>query len=149
MTKRERDKRKPVTKVVHDILEQARLARAEGPASSIYRRETQMSNAMSQAGVTLAKMDRGGGPGRRPSALHALLGSAGAHPKPKRRSWFFASASAAMPDAKRIEQLLKTSLKDGKPLVLDRISADGSPVVSDDMMCHLPEGASDPVCEPR
>lgn len=147
MTKRERDKRKPVTKVVHDILEQARLARAEGPTSSIYRRETQMSNAMTQAGVMLAKMDRGTG-GRKSFALQNLLGSLGAQPKPKRRSWFFASSGGAMPDAKRIEQLLNTSMKDGKRLVLDRLSAD-APMTNDDMICHLPEGASDPVCEPR
>lgn len=149
MKKRERDKRKPVTKVVHDILEQARLARAEGPASSIYRRETQMSNAMSQAGLTLAKMDRGGVAGRRPPILHALLGSA-PQPKPKaRRSWFFASASASMPDAKRIEQLLRTSAHESKRLVLDQVTAESASALNDDMICHLPEGASDPVCEPR
>lgn len=149
MKKRERDKRKPVTKVVHDILEQARLARAEGPASSVYRRETQMSNAMSQAGLTLAKMDRGGATRRNSPILHALLGSA---PQPKakvRRSWFFASASTSMPDAKRIEQLLRTSSHEGKRLVLDQITAESVSALSDDMICHLPEGASDPVCEPR
>ena len=54
MKNRERDKRKPVTKVVHEILDQARLARGDGPASSIYRRETQMSVAMTRAGTTLA-----------------------------------------------------------------------------------------------
>jgi hypothetical protein len=148
MKNRERDKRKPVIKVVHDIMEQARLARAEGPASSVFRRETQMSNAMSQAGVMLAKMDRGGAGGK-PWALQSLLGSAGGQPKPKRRSWFFASSgNTAMPDAKRIEQLLKTALKDGKPLVLDQISAEAL-VTNDEMICHLPDGAGDPVCEPR
>ena len=148
MKKTERDKRKPVTKVVHEILDQARLARGDGPASSIYRRETQMSVAMSQAGVTLAKMDRGGA-GRKTSVMHSLLGSMAA-PKPKaRRSWFFASSAMAMPDAKRIEQLLKTTLKDARPLVLDRVSTEAPGAVNDDMICHLPEGASDPVCEPR
>ena len=147
MKKRERDKRKPVTKVVHDILEQARLARAEGPASSIYRRETQMSNAMSQAGLTLARMDRGVVASRKSSVLHALLG---APPKPKaRRSWFFASGAGAMPDAKRIEQLLQTSSHEGKRLVLEQVTADSASALNDDMICHLPEGASDPVCEPR
>lgn len=148
MKKRERDKRKPVTKVVHDILEQARLARADGPTSSVFRRETQMSNAMSQAGVTLAKMDRGGAAGRKSPILHALLGSA-AQPKAKaRRSWFFASTST-MPDAKRIEQLLRTSSHEGKHLVLDQITVESVSALNDDMICHLPEGASDPVCEPR
>lgn len=141
-----RDKRKPVTKVVHDILEQARVARGEGPASSVYRRETQMSNAITQAGMTLAKMDRGA-PGRTSNVLHALLG---APAKPKaRRSWFFASSSATMPDAKRIEQLLKSSAHEGKRLVLDQVSPETIAAVNDDLMCHLPEGASDPVCEPR
>ncbi len=149
MKKRERDKRRPVVKVVHDIMEQARLARGDGPTSSVYRRETQMSNAISQAGVMLAKMDPGGARGRKPSALQNLLGSLGAQPKPKRRSWFFASpSSASMPDAKRIDQLLKAALKDAKPLALDEITAD-SPVTNDDMICHLPDGAGDPVCEPR
>lgn len=147
MKKRERDKRRPVVKVVHDIMEHARLARAEGPASSVFRRETQMSNAMSQAGVMLAKMDPGGA--GKPSVLQSLLGSLGAQPKPKRRSWFFASSDgAAMPDAKRIDQLLKAALKDGKPLVLDQISPD-APVTNDSMICHLPDGDGDPVCEPR
>jgi hypothetical protein len=148
MKKRERDNRRPVVKVVHDIMEQARLARGEGPTSSIYRRETQMSNAISQAGVMLAKMDPGGARGRKPSALQSLLGSVGAQPKPKRRSWFFASSgSASMPDAKRIDQLLKAALKDGKPLALDQIAPDAP--TNDDMICHLPDGAGDPVCEPR
>jgi hypothetical protein len=144
MKKSERDKRKPVTKVVHDILEHARLAKGDGPASSIYRRETQMSVAMSQAGVTLAKMDRGA-PRGKVSVMQALLGAPQA-PK-ARRSWFSASVPAAMPNAKRIEQLLKTTLKDARPLALDHIPAAGP--VNDDMMCHLPEGATDPVCEPR
>jgi hypothetical protein len=149
MKKSEPDMRKPVTKVVHDILEQARLARAEGPASSIYRRETQMSVAMSQAGTTLAKMDRGAA-GRKPSIMHSLLGSIVAAPKPKaRRSWIFASTATAMPDAKRIEQLLKTKLKDGRRLVLDQVSPEAPSAVNDDMICHLPKGATDPVCEPR
>jgi hypothetical protein len=39
-------------------------------------------------------------------------------------------------------------LKDGKPLALDQITAD-SLVTNDDMICHLPDGAGDPVCEPR
>ena len=148
MKKRERDKRKPVTKVVHDILEQARLARAEGPASSVYRRETQMSNALSQAGVTLAKMDRGTVTGPK-SVLHALLGSA-ARPLPKpRRSWLFASAPTAMPDAKRIAQLLQTSSHEGKRLVFEQIATEAGAALNDDMICHLPEGARDPVCEPR
>lgn len=147
MKKTERDKRKPVTKVVHEILDQARIARAEGPASSIYRRETQMSVAMTQAGTTLAKMDRGA-VGRKSSVLHSLLGSAA--PKPKaRKSWFFASAAPAMPDAKRIEQLLKTTAKDGRRLVLDQVLSDNPGAVNDDMICHLPEGDADPVCEPR
>ena len=150
MKKRDRDKRKPVTKVVHDILEQARLARGDGPASSIYRRETQMSNAMSQAGVMLAKMDRGAASGRKSSVLHSLLGTANANPKQKaRRSWFFASSHAAMPDAKRIEQLLRAGEHEGKRLVLDGVSAESTSPLSDEMICHLPDGASDPVCEPR
>lgn len=146
MKNRERDKRKPVTKVVHEILDQARVARADGPASSIFRRETQMSVAMTRAGTTLAKMDRGA-VARKPSLMHALLG---APPKPKaKRSWFFVSSSAAMPDAKRIDQLLKATLKDGRPLVLDQVSPGSQNAVNDDMICHLPDGAADPVCEPR
>ena len=151
MKKSDRDKRKPVTKVVHENLEQARLAREDGPASSIYRRETQMSVAMSQAGTTLAKMNRAA-PGRKTSVMHHLLGAASSAPKPKpkvRRSWFFASTATAMPDAKRIEQLLKTTLKDGRRLVLDQVSPETPGAVNDDMICHLPDGASDPVCEPR
>jgi hypothetical protein len=147
MKKRERDKRKPVTKVVHDILEQARLARGDGPASSIYRRETQMSVAMTRAGITLAKMDRGAA-GRKPSLMHALLGAPAPKPKAK-RSWFFASTATAMPDAKRIEQLLTATLKDARRLDLDQASYGKPGAVNDDMICHLPDGAADPVCEPR
>ncbi len=149
MKKSERDKRKPVTKVVHEILEQARLTRGDGPTSSIYRRETQMSVAMSQAGTTLAKMNRAA-LGRKTSVMQHLLGASSAAPKPKaRRSWFFASTATAMPDAKRIEQLLKTTVKDGRRLVLDQVSPETLGPVNDDMICHLPEGATDPVCEPR
>ncbi len=147
MKNRERDKRKPVTKVVHEILDQARLARGDGPASSIYRRETQMSVAMTRAGTTLAKMDRSAA-ARKPTFMHALLGAP--MPKPKaKRSWFFASSAAAMPDAKRIEQLLKATLKDARPLDLGQASHGTAGAVNDDMICHLPDGATDPVCEPR
>ncbi len=147
MKKRERDKRKPVSKVVHEILDQARLARGDGPASSIYRRETQMSVAMTSAGMTLATMDRRAA-ARKPTLMHALLGA----PAPKlkaKRSWFFAASGTAMPDAKRIEQLLKTAAKDGRRLELDRVSQEAPGAVNDDMICHLPEGSTDPVCEPR
>ena len=142
------DKRKVVSKIVQEIMETARVAREEGPASSVYRRETQMSNALTYAGTMLAKLDRTAS-GRKPSALQSLLGSMGSAPKAERRSWFFASAAkSSMPDAKRIEALLAEAAGEGRPLVLDQISAD-APAANNDVVCVLPEGASDPVCEPR
>ena len=149
MSKHHSDKRKIVSDVVHEILEQGRAARADGPASGLYGRMAQMSSALTQAGTLLAKMDRGGVSGRKRSPLQSLLGSAAKDPAPsRRRSWFFAAATKAdMPDARRIEALLKASVKDGQKLVLDIEHAPGA--ANNDLVCHLPEGASDPVCEPR
>jgi hypothetical protein len=147
MSKHQRDKRKIISDVVHQILENGRAARADGPSSGRHGRMAQMSSALTQAGTLLAKMDRAA-PGRKPSALQALLGSVAKGAAPvKRRSWLFAAANAEMPDVRRIEQLLKASAKDGQRLVLDVEHAAGE--AKDDIVCHLPEGASDPVCEPR
>ena len=146
MTKRQNEKRKLVTEVVQQILENGRSARADGPASVRYGKFGQMSSALTQAGTLLAKMDRGE-PVRKPSALQSLLGTVSKAQVPQKRRWFFAAAKSEMPDARKIEQLLKAATKDGSRLVLDMAHAPGG--ANEDMVCHLPEGASDPVCEPR
>jgi hypothetical protein len=139
--------RKPVADVVHQILESAKIARTDGPASGLYGRDAQVSSALTQAGTTLAKLDRAV-PAKRSSMLQNLW-SAPAPSKP-RRMWLFGSSKAApaMPDAKRIEQLLRASAKDGRRLVLDRNLTDGR-LATRDIDCTLPEGAVDPVCTPR
>lgn len=140
---------KPVADLVHGILEQGRHAKADGPFSGLYGREAQMSTALTQAGTLLAKLDRAQ-PAKRSTVLNAILGTqTHSKPKPPKRSWFFASkAEPAMPDAKRIEQLLRAAQKDGRPLVLDRDPSQLNAGASD-VECHLPEGAVDPVCMPR
>lgn len=143
-----KDDRKPVAKVVHEILEQAHAARVDGPASGLYGRDAQLSGALTQAGTLLAKMDRAA-PAKKASPLHALLGATSEKKERRRRSWFFASKTPEMPDAKRIEQVLRAAEKDGRPLVLDRdLNAAASPS-NGDIDCHLPDGAVDPVCTPR
>jgi hypothetical protein len=143
-----KDKRKLVSELVQQILESGKASRADGPASGLYGRMAQMSSTLTQAGTTLAKLDRGIIAGRKPSALQSLLGSLGnSAPPQKRRSWFFAAAKTSMPDARRIEQLLNDAAQDRPRLVLDLEHAAGEG--KEDLMCHLPEGASDPVCEPR
>jgi hypothetical protein len=143
------DKRKPVAAVVHSILEEARIARTDGPSSGLYSRDAQLSGALTQAGTLLAKLD-GAAPAKRSSLLQQIVSSLSAPPKPRRRSWFFAAASATtMPDAKRIEQVLQAALKDSKRLVLDQDLPDGPSAVNNEIDCVLPPGAVDPVCEPR
>lgn len=139
--------RKPVADLVHQILESARAAKTDGPASGLYSRDAQMSSALTQAGSLLAKLDRGAPP-KRSSLMQNLWGTAPA--KPRRRSWFFGGgkAKADMPDAKQIEQLLRSSMKHGRRLVLDRDLSEGR-LSSEDIDCTLPEGAVDPVCTPR
>lgn len=142
------DNRKPVSRVVHEILDQGRMTRADGPFSGLYGRDAQLSGALTQAGTLLAKLDKTGLQ-RKSSVLHQVLGSIGAPAKPRRRSWFFAATPAAMPDAKRIEQMLQAATKDGRPLVLD-LDLPRSPTASNnDIDCRLPPDATDPVCEPR
>jgi len=141
------DVRKPVSKVVHEILDQVRKARTDGPSSGLYSRDAQLSGALTQAGTLLAKLDKHA-PGKKSSAFHSLLGALAAPPTPRRRSWFFASNPASPLDAKRIEQMLQAAAQGGRPLVLDQQLPDTSSP-NGDIDCHLPPGAVDPVCEPR
>lgn len=141
------DPRKPVSRVVHEILEHGRNQRADGPASGLYGRDAQLSASLTQAGTLLAKLDRGDAP-KRSSIFQAILGSLAA-PKPKpKRTFFAAAAPKAMPDARQIEQLLQATIKDGRRLVLDS-DVPENPSETSDVNCVLPQGAKDPVCEPR
>jgi hypothetical protein len=103
---------------------------------------------LTRAGTLLAKLD-GAAPAKRSSLLQQIVGSLSAPPKPKRRSWFFAAAPAAMPDAKRIEQVLQAALKDSKRLVLDQELPDSPSEANGEINCVLPPGAVDPICESR
>ncbi len=143
------DKRKPVTQVVHSILEEARIARTDGPSSGLYTRDAQLSGALTQAGTLLAKLDKAAPP-KRSSALQQLLGAISTPAHPRRRSWLFAAAGAtAMPNARRIEQVLQAAAKGGKRLVLDQELPDSPTAANGEIDCVLPAGAVDPVCEPR
>lgn len=138
---------KPVSKVVHEILDQVRQVRTDGPSSGLYSRNAQLSGALTQAGTLLAKLDKGA-PGKKSSVFNSVFGTLSA-PKPKRRSWFFASNPAAPLDAKRIEQMLQSAAEGGRPLVLDQQLPDGTSSPNGEINCVLPAGAVDPVCEPR
>lgn len=148
MKKHQSPSNKPVPKLVNTILEEARKSLADGPSSALYGERAQLSTTLNQAGTLLARLDRAHPP-RKPSVLQSILGTVtSAAAKPARRSWFFSSAdSGAMPDASRIQKLLKASAKDGKRLVFD-VSPE-VPAGQEDFDCILPEGATDPVCEPR
>jgi hypothetical protein len=146
--KKSRAKSTPVANVVHQILDTARAAKTDGPHSGIYSRDAQLSGALTQAGTVLAKLDRASPP-KRSSLLQNLFAPAPKPPRP-RRSWFFASSAApTMPDAKRIEQMLRAAVKGARPLVLDCDISEGKPAANSDIDCHLPGGAVDPVCTPR
>jgi hypothetical protein len=139
---------KPVANIVHQIMENARTARADGPFSGLFGRDAQVSSALTQAGTMLAKLDRAAPP-KRSSLMQNLWGAP--QPEKPRRSWFFFGGSkteSAVPDAKRIEELLRLSALDGRRLVLDRDVSEGRGT-SSDIDCTLPEGAEDPVCMPR
>lgn len=148
MKKHQSPNNKPVPKLVNAILEEARKSQADGPSSALYGQRAQLSTTLNQAGTLLARLDRAHPP-RKPSVLQSVLGTVtSAAAKPARRSWFFSSAdSGAMPNARRIEKLLRASAKDGKRLVFD-VSSEARPG-QEDFDCILPEGATDPVCEPR
>ena len=141
--------RKPVADIVHQILETGRTTRTEGPFSGLYRREAQLSGALTQAGTLLAKLDRDAPPPKRSSLLQNIWGSP-VPKKPRRRSWLFGTSMAAaeMPDTTRIEHLLRLTAAGGRRLVLDR-EITGSTLANGDVDCVLPEGATDPVCTPR
>lgn len=142
------DTRKPVTQVVHAIMEHARASHADGPSSGLFGRDAQLSSALTQAGTLLAKLDKGSPP-KRSSALRQVIGTFGSPTPPRRRSWFFGGATSTMPNAKRIEQVLQAATKDARPLVLDMDVKANSFAANDEIDCHLPPGAVDPVCEPR
>ena len=143
------DTRKPVTQVVHAIMDHARAQRADGPSSGLFGRDAQLSSTMTQAGVFLAKLDKASPP-KRSSALRNVIGSLTTAAPPRRRSWFFGGAPAtAMPSAKRIEQVLQAALKDAPRLKLDLDLGNEKSAVNEEIECRLPPGAVDPVCEPR
>lgn len=136
---------KPVSDIVTSLLEGARASRVDGPSSMLYGARAQLSTTINQAGTLLAKLDREAPPAK-PTLLQSVLGLAATNSEPKKRSWFFAAkADAGSLTAKRIEALLKETEKDGTRLSFDKVAAKAG----EDVHCVLPEGASDPVCEPR
>ena len=54
-----------------------------------------------------------------------------------------------MPDARRIEQLLNAAERDATRLVLEAHLPENPEASNHEVQCVLPEGAVDPVCEPR
>lgn len=137
---------KAVTDIVNRIAEEARKSRADGPSSSLHGSRAALSTTINQAGTLLAKIDRDEPP-RRSSLLQTVLGLSSSVPAPRKRGWFFTRADAAPAlTSGRIDKLLKASAKDGTRLSLEAAVEKAS---EGDLQCVLPEGASDPVCEPR
>lgn len=137
---------KPVAGIVNALLGDARKARVDGPSSMLYGERAQLSSTLNQAGTLLAKLDRADPPAK-PSLLQSVLGLAASKAAPKRRTWFFASRDEGVSlSARRIEQLLKETEKDGTCVSFEKPATKAS---GEDVHCVLPEGAVDPVCEPR
>jgi hypothetical protein len=137
-----------VTDIVNRLAEEARKSRADGPSSSLHGSRAALSTTINQAGTLLATIDRDEPP-RRSSLLQTVLGmsSSAPAPAPRKRGWFFTRADAAPAlTSGRIDKLLKASAKDGTRLSLE---AAVEKATEGDLQCVLPEGASDPVCEPR
>lgn len=139
---------KPVTDIVNRLAEEARKTRTDGPSSSLHGSRAALSSTLNQAGTLLAKIDREAPP-QRSSLLQTVLGISSSAPVARKRGWFFTRADAAPSlTASRIDKLLKASAKDGTRLSLE--AAISKATDSDvDVQCVLPEGESDPVCEPR
>lgn len=139
---------RPVSKIVETLIDDARRSRSDGPSSPLYGHRAQLSTSLNQAGTWLAKLDKDAPP-QKPTLFQTVLGLSAAKPEAKKRSWFFASGDKEIGlSTRRVEQLLKASAKDGSRLSLESPLAARQP--SDgDVHCVLPEGASDPVCEPR
>lgn len=137
---------KAVTDIVNRLAEEARKARTDGPSSSLHGSRAALSTTINQAGTLLARIDRDEPP-RRSSLLQTVLGLSSSRPEPRKRGWFFTRADAAPAlTSGRIDKLLKASAKDGTRLSLE---AAVEKATEGDLQCVLPEGASDPVCEPR
>ena len=137
---------KAVTDIVNRLAEEARKARADGPSSSLHGSRAALSTTINQAGTLLARIDRDEPP-RRSSLLQTVLGLSSSAPEPRKRGWFFTRADAAPAlTSGRIDKLLKAAAKDGTRLSLE---AAVEKAAEGDLQCVLPEGASDPVCEPR
>ena len=135
-----------VTDIVNRLAEEARKARTDGPSSSLHGSRAALSTTINQAGTLLAKLDRDEPP-RRSTLLQTVLGLSSAAPEPRKRGWFFTRAAAAPAlTSGRIDKLLKAAAKDGTRLSLEAAAEKAS---GGDLQCVLPDGASDPVCEPR
>jgi len=138
---------KPVSGIVNALLEDARRSRVDGPSSMLHGARAQLSTTLNQAGTLLAKLDREAPAVAKPSLLQSVLGLAASKAQPRSRSWFFAAkADVSGLTASRIEALLKETEKDGTRLSFETAATKSS---GEDVHCVLPEGATDPVCEPR
>lgn len=107
--KRPADVAKPVSRAVQDVLH---MARADMPHSD--DSEAQMTEALTWASQ-LAAARAGAEPPRPARPLQRLLGLGGA--KKSRRRWF--SSAPAMPDARRIQQMLDAAQTRGARLSYD------------------------------
>ena len=139
---------KSVSQIVETLIESARQSRTDGPSSPLYGHRAQLSSSLNQAGAWLAKLDRDAPPAK-PTLFQTVLGLSAARPEAKKRSWFFASSDTGTGlSTRRVEQLLKASAKEGTRLSLEA-ALSVRQAGEDGVHCVLPDGASDPVCEPR
>jgi len=138
----------PVAGVVHTILASAKSVNEQkriNPLSD--RHAADMTSALTYAAQALAKSNE---PivEEKLSPLQRVLASIGLSSKK------VASAKRGAPqlhafDKTRIEDVLKSSTKGAAVTTLEEIVAAEQKAANEGVSCHLPDGATDPVCEPR
>jgi hypothetical protein len=138
----------PVAGVVHTILASAKSVNEQKRVNPLSdRHAADMTSALSYAAAALAKADE---PVVEPklSPMQRVLASIGLSSKkaasPKRGAPQYRATDKA-----RIEDVLKSTTTGVAMMSLEDIVKAEQQAANEGVSCHLPDGAVDPVCEPR
>jgi hypothetical protein len=139
----------PVADVVHTILASAKTVNGQtrvNPMSD--RHAADMSSALTYAAQALAKANE---PVIEPklSPLQRVLASIGLSSKKVAGGSKRGASQLRAIDKDRIEDVLKSTTTGVATMSLEDIVKAEQQAANEGVNCHLPDGAVDPVCEPR
>ena len=139
----------PVAGVVHTILASAKTVNEQKRVNPLSdRHAADMTSALTYAAQALAKSNE---PvvEEKLSPLQRVLASIGLSSKKVAGASRRGAPELRAFDKTRIEDVLKSSTTGAAVKTLEDIVAAEQKAANEGVNCHLPDGATDPVCEPR